>query len=70
MSQLFLKEFENHKTIFTWKQSLIEVPLKYLFFEIICEEIHFSVKLQALELKHLKTNCFICIFRVFFHNIY
>ena len=69
MSQLFLKEFENHKTIFTWKQSLIEVPLNTCSLKS-CEEIHFSVKLQALELKHLKTNCFICIFRVFFHNIH
>ena len=27
MSQLFLKELENHKIIFIWKQSLIGVPL-------------------------------------------
>ena len=27
MSQIFLKDLENHKTIFIWKQSLIDVLL-------------------------------------------
>ena len=39
-----------------------------MFFKIICEEVHFSVKLQALELKHLKVNCFTRIFRAFFRD--
>ena len=29
-----------------------------MFFKIICEEVHFLIKLQALELKHLKINFF------------
>ena len=41
-------------------------PFKYMFFKIICEEVHLSVKLQALELKHLKINCFTSALHVFF----
>ena len=41
-------------------------PFKYALFKIICEEVHFLVKLQTLELKHLKVNCFTFIFQVFF----
>ena len=51
MSQLFLKVLEHHKIIFIWQQPLIGVPLSTCSLKSF-ETVHFSVKLQALVLKH------------------
>ena len=57
-SQQFLKRLEHHKTVFIWKQAL--------FLKIICEEVHFPVKWQAVELKYLLNK----LLYMYFHRVF
>ena len=51
MCQLFAKKLENHKNHLQLEAVTNRCPYECMFFKIICEEVHFSVKSQALDLK-------------------